>query len=63
MSETLTSKPADAPLATAAPASAKPNQVKLVVATPCFGGQISVLYAGSLYKLQSVVHVLQRCQP
>ena len=56
MSETLTSKPADAPLATAAPASASPNQVKLVVATPCFGGQISVLYAGSLFKLQSVVH-------
>ena len=56
MSETLTSKPADAPLATAAPASANPNQVKLVVATPCFGGQISVLYAGSLFKLQSVVH-------
>jgi len=56
MSETLTSKPADAPLATAAPASAKANQVNLVVATPCFGGQISVLYAGSLYKLQSVVH-------
>ncbi len=55
MSETLTSKPADAPLATAAPASAKANQVKLVVATPCFGGQISVLYAGSLYKLQSAL--------
>ena len=53
MSETLTSKLGDAPLA---PASANPNQVKLVVATPCFGGQISMLYAGSLYKLQSVVH-------
>jgi len=61
MSETLTSKPADAPLATAAPASAKANQVNqvnqvnLVIATPCFGGQISVLYAASLFKLQSVV--------
>jgi hypothetical protein len=29
--------------------------VKLVVATPCFGGQISVLYAASLLKLQKLV--------
>ena len=29
--------------------------VNLVVATPCFGGQISVLYAASLFKLQSLV--------
>ena len=29
------------------------NRVNLVVATPCFGGQISVLYAASLFKLQS----------
>ncbi|MFZ0610409.1 MAG: hypothetical protein WAM75_22320, partial [Xanthobacteraceae bacterium] len=27
--------------------------VNLVVATPCFGGQISVVYAASLFKLQS----------
>jgi len=32
-----------------------PNKVNLVVATPCFGGQISVLYAASLLKLQSFV--------
>jgi hypothetical protein len=31
------------------------NRVKLVVATPCFGGQISVRYAGSLFKLQKAV--------
>ena len=36
-----------------APASA--NQVNLVVATPCFGGQISVLYAASLFKLQQLI--------
>ena len=29
-----------------------PPTVNLVVATPCFGGQISVLYAASLFKLQ-----------
>ena len=52
MSETATLKPADAPLA--APVSAKPNQVNLVIATPCFGGQISVPYAASLFKLQVV---------
>jgi len=30
-------------------------KVNLVVATPCFGGQISVLYAASLFKLQRLV--------
>ncbi len=29
--------------------------VNLVIATPCFGGQISVLYAASLFKLQKLV--------
>ena len=29
--------------------------VNLVIATPCFGGQISVLYAASLFKLQNLV--------
>ncbi len=28
------------------------SRINLVVATPCFGGQISVLYATSLFKLQ-----------
>ncbi len=35
-----------------APAAATVN---LVVATPCFGGQISVLYAASLFKLQKLL--------
>ncbi len=37
------------PIAPASPA------VNLVVATPCFGGQISVVYAASLFKLQKLV--------
>ena len=32
-----------------------PGQVSLVIATPCFGGQISVLYAASLFKLQNLL--------
>ncbi len=32
-----------------------PNYVNLVIATPCFGGQVSVLYTASLYKLQKLV--------
>jgi hypothetical protein len=35
----------------AAPTSQSP--INLVVATPCFGGQISVAYAASLFKLQA----------
>lgn len=31
------------------------NPVGLVVATPCFGGQISVIYAASLFKLQKAL--------
>jgi len=31
------------------------NGINLVIATPCFGGQISVLYAASIFKLQSFV--------
>ena len=30
------------------------TSVNLVIATPCFGGQISVLYAASLFKLQKL---------
>ena len=45
------------------PTAAEPNKdgtmpsapVNLVIATPCFGGQISVLYAASLFKLQKLV--------
>jgi hypothetical protein len=32
-----------------------PTNVSLAVATPCFGGQISVVYAASLFKLQKVL--------
>jgi hypothetical protein len=32
-----------------------PKTICLVVATPCFGGQISVVYAASLFKLQKVL--------
>ena len=31
------------------------DKVNLVVATPCFGGQVSALYAASLFKLQGLV--------
>ncbi len=43
---------AELPAPPLAPASASVN---LVVATPCFGGQISVLYAASLFKLQKAI--------
>jgi hypothetical protein len=36
-------------------AAASSGRVDLVVATPCFGGQISALYATSLLKLQKLV--------
>jgi hypothetical protein len=37
------------------PAASTFNTVNLVVATPCFGGQVSVLYAASLFELQKQV--------
>jgi hypothetical protein len=40
--------------ATAAPLQPG-TTINLVIATPCFGGQISVLYAASLFKLQKSV--------
>ena len=36
------------------PAAPVSKTANLVVATPCFGGQISVLYAASIFKLQSL---------
>lgn len=33
--------------------------VNLCIATPCFGGQISVLYAASLFKLQTAMRAYQ----
>src|SRR5271154_2578292 len=34
------------------------EQMHLVVATPCFGGQVSTLYVNSLFALQSAVRSL-----
>jgi hypothetical protein len=39
----------------AAPEVAAAASINLVIATPCFGGQISVLYAASLFKLQKLI--------
>jgi hypothetical protein len=41
--------------AAAEPASTASARVNLVIATPCFGGQISILYAASIFKLQTLV--------
>ncbi len=35
--------------------ASSPANVNLVIATPCFGGQISVIYAGSIFKLQKAL--------
>ena len=32
------------------------DQINLVVATPCFGGQVSSIYASSIFSLQRAVH-------
>src|SRR5467141_1314555 len=31
------------------------DRIRLMVATPCFGGQVSSIYAGSIFHLQRVV--------
>ena len=31
------------------------DRIQLVVATPCFGGQVSSIYAGSIFRLQQAV--------
>jgi len=36
-------------------AASTSNTVNLVVATPCFGGQVSAVYAASLFKLQKQI--------
>src|ERR1700729_3080128 len=43
----------------AASAASEPfmtEQIHLVVATPCFGGQVSSIYANSIFQLQRAVH-------
>src|SRR5690348_15535077 len=37
------------------PTQAPSANVNLCIATPCFGGQISVVYAASLFKLQTAL--------
>ncbi len=44
----------------ARPAAAPSAGVHLVIATPCFGGQISVLYATSVFNLQRFVRAYTR---
>jgi hypothetical protein len=61
VSKRIRRKPAAGAAASPATVSAPPvaptaPTVNLVVATPCFGGQLSVLYAASLFKLQKLVH-------
>ena len=34
------------------------GNINLVVATPCFGGQISIIYAGSIFKLQKTLRAM-----
>jgi hypothetical protein len=53
--ETLSPHTADAANAAAPIRSAETQPVNLVIATPCFGGQISVLYAASLFKLDRLI--------
>src|SRR5271154_6014821 len=56
--KTISAKSANTGLSEAGCATTGPvpaTKVNLVVATPCFGGQISVLYAASLFKLQKLV--------
>jgi len=37
------------------PATPAARKINLVIATPCFGGQVSVLYAAALFKLQRLL--------
>ena len=38
------------------------ERIHLVVATPCFGGQVSSIYASSIFKLQSAVRSLSNIE-
>ena len=39
------------------------DQVHLVVATPCFGGEGSSIYAGSIFRLQRAVRSMSNIDP
>jgi hypothetical protein len=38
------------------------EQIRLVVATPCFGGQVSSIYASSIFRLQSAVRSMSNVE-
>jgi hypothetical protein len=38
------------------------EQIRLVVATPCFGGQVSSIYASSIFRLQSAVRSMSNME-
>ena len=65
LAQMLDTATAAAPAAGSAPAasgSANSGPINLVVATPCFGGQISVVYALSLLKLQTRLRGYHNCR-
>ena len=61
MPDTATAAAPAAGSAPAAPRSANSGPINLVVATPCFGGQISAVYALSLLKLQTRMRGYRAC--
>ena len=61
MLDTATAAAPAAGSAPAAPRSANSGPINLVVATPCFGGQISAVYALSLLKLQTRMRGYRDC--
>ena len=38
------------------------EQIHLVVATPCFGGQVSSIYASSIFQLQRAVRSMSNIE-
>ena len=38
------------------------ERFQLVVATPCFGGQVSSIYASSLFALQRAIHQMSNLE-
>jgi len=61
MRDTITEAPTATSNVPAAPRPAAVGPINLVVATPCFGGQISAVYALSLLKLQSRLRSYRDC--
>ncbi|MGH9811328.1 MAG: hypothetical protein ACRD9W_29485, partial [Terriglobia bacterium] len=38
------------------------DRIHLVVATPCFGGQVSSIYANSIFRLQRVIRSISNME-